>query len=381
MRYLLITTTVCCLATGTLRGEDIYSTMQHPPAKRLFANLLPLYQNWSLKDSSDISEITVPVFVHYQLNRNLGLSFRGSHASAEGDHVQTLSGLTDTQLDINYRPQNYNFVFHLGFSLPSGQRELTEEEFETSILVSNNIFNFRRPNFGQGLNVTAGVSWAQSLSDNVVLGLGVSYHLKGKFRPLRDLPDDYTSGDEILLTGGFDLRLNNTTTFSSDLILTFFGTDKLGTDGVFAPGNRLVLNAQFRKYFGFNEFWLFTRYRTRTKNERAVVTGGALLTEEERTFPNQLEVRSHFRKRFNDNFYARLLLEGRFYQEAPAFQSFEQSLISAGVNLVGFGVAPEFRLSENLTLPVVLKYFTGSFGEGPDISGLEVNSGVILELR
>lgn len=326
------------------------------------------YQSWSLKDTVDVSEITIPLSFYYPVNRNFSVTLRGNGASASGDNLESVGGMTDTQLGFSYLLENANLVFNLGFNLPTGKKKLSIEEFTTSGLISNNVFNFNTPNFGQGLNVNAGFTWAIPAGDAFVFGLGASYQYKGSFKPLEALAEDYSPGDEILVTGGFDARVGSTATFSTDAIFTLFGTDKIGDAEVFSPGNRVVLNAQFRNYFGFNEFWLFARFRSRAKNEQAAILGQALVKETENSNPKQFEVMSHYRLRLNPNIYLRILAEGRFYEKT--------ALDFSGVNLFGGGLAPEFTISRSVTVPVVFKFFTGSFKDGPSLTGLEIGAGL-----
>jgi hypothetical protein len=332
------------------------------------ARLMLNYQSWSLQDSVDFSEITIPLSIYYPINRSLSVTLRGNGASASGDNLESIGGITDTQLGFAYLIENANLVFNLGFNLPTGKKKLSFDEFTTSGLISNNIFNLSTPNFGQGLNISAGFTWAIPAGERFVFGLGASYQYKGSFKPLEALVEDYSPGDEILLTGGFDARLGGAAAFSADAIFTLFGTDKIGGDEVFAPGNRLVLNAQFRRYFGFNDFWLFGRVRSRAKNEQAIILGQALVKETENSNPTQIEVMSHYRLRLNPNIYLRILAEGRFYEKTAADFS--------GVNLFGGGLAPEFTVSRSVTIPLVFKFLTGSFKDGPGLTGLELGAGL-----
>ncbi|NIR49923.1 hypothetical protein GWO43_15555 [candidate division KSB1 bacterium] len=371
MKRLSIIILSLILMTGQALSQNIIE-------QESLLRMMPVYQSWMLDDADDFSEVTVPLSIYYPVNRNFSVTLRGNQASATGDNMETISGLTDTQLNLSYYLEPANVVLDLGLNLPSGQTKLDTSEFRTSTVISNNIFDMRTPNFGQGLNVSAGFTWAVPISEALVFGLGASYQLKGNFTPRNDFVEHYKPGDEILVTGGFDARLSPTTTLSADVIFTTFATDKLGEADIFAPGNRIVINAQFRKYFNFNEFWLFARYRSRDKNELAIFLGEPLFTESERTFPNQLEIMSHYRMRFSPTITTRLLFEARFYQEAPGFESFQTTLTSAGINLFGFGIAPEFALNRSLNLPIVLKYFLGSFDEGPNLTGLEIGSGLTL---
>ncbi len=67
---------------------------------------------------------------------------------------------------------------------------------------------------------------------NIVLGLSASYQFKGEFEPVEEI-ENYKPGNELLLTGGIDVRVNETANFSSDIVFTVYGTDKLSGEKVF----------------------------------------------------------------------------------------------------------------------------------------------------
>jgi len=332
-----------------------------------FVRIMPLYQRWMIAGDNAFSEFSIPVLVYFPVQRHWSLSLSGSQATAKGDNLANLSGLTDTQLGLNYHIESTNLLLNLGLNFPSGKGELSLPQLETSALFSSNIYQFQVPNFGQGLNISPGATWALPVRDNLVLGIGASYQYKGKFTPLTNSGLDYDPGDEILLTGGFDLRLGPTTTLTGDLIFTLYGTDKINGREIFGAGNKLVANLQFRKYLGFDEIWLFARYRSRAKND--LVVGGALVPEKEKTNPDQVELIGQYRRRFSRRFSASFFAEGRFYQDTSAFD---------GVNLFGAGLAPAIALSSNFQLLAQFKYQTGRFAEGASVSGLEAGLGTVV---
>lgn len=361
-------------------GLAANSNGQDNDAQKAIISTKLVYQNWSPKAFDDFNEFSLPFYLYYPVGDQFSVTLRGYQASVTGDNaVAGLSGLTDTQLGLSYFLNKANLVLNLGINAPTGKNKLTVEEFQTSTLISNNLYNMQVANFGQGLNVSAGLAWAIPATESLVLGLGAAYQFKGNYKPIAGFVEDYAPGDEILATAGFELQLGETASISSDAVLTFFATDKLGGEEIFSAGNRIVMNAQFKKFFNFSELRLQARYRTRAKNEIAVA-GGGLATEAEKTFPTQLEVMGRYRWRLSETFYAGLLAEGRLYQEAPGFVSFETTPASAGANLIGLGLAPEWIVSDQVRIPVFFKYFSGSFDKGSDISGFEIGAEFLFSL-
>jgi len=362
--------------TGAVLAQDAYIINQ-----QRFVKIAPAYQRWSVEGDNQFSEFSIPIQIYFPFSRNWSVTLLGNQASAKGEALldssstirgqalPKLSGLADTQLSVRYFLETMNLALDLGLNLPSGKSELELQEFRTSAELSANIFDFQVPNFGQGFNVSPGLTWAVPVRDNLVFGLGASFQYKGSFKPVAGLIDDFDPGDEVLFTGGLDLRLNETTTLSSDLIFTLYGTDKIGDTEIFAAGNKLVANAQFRKYFDFNELWLFVRYRRSAKNELARV-GVGLIPEAKKTTPDQIEIMGHYQARFTRRFSMRFLAEGRIYQDTPAFE---------GVKLFGGGLTPIFLASANFQLLGHFKFLTGSFDGGDKLSGLEIGVGMIAK--
>ena len=334
-----------------------------------YIRIMPIYQRWTEGNGNRFAQFSVPIYVRLALGRNLAVAMRGGQAMASGDNLQKLSGLTDTQLSCNYSMAN--FIFTLGLNLPSGKRALTYDEFLTTSLLSLNHYNFQVPNYGQGFNVSPAFTWALPVSEKFAVGLGASYQYKGRFKPLA-LIDNYDPGDEVLLTGGLDWRAGETAKLSIDLIFTLYGTDKIDASAVFAAGNRVVTHAQFRQNFAHDELWLFARYLRRGKNSLAV--GGALLPEDKKSAPDQIEIIGHYSHRFNRRAAAGFLAEARYFTKPPAADIFT----SAGITIIGLGVAPEFSPSPRFKILTRFKHLFGSSRGGQNISGLEAGLGMGL---
>jgi hypothetical protein len=332
-----------------------------------YFRLMPFYQHWTQGKGNQFAQFSVPLFVQLKLGRSMNVALRGSQAITSGDNLQKLRGLTDTQLAFNYGLAN--FIFNLGFNFPSGKRSLTYNEFLTTSLLSLNHYNFLIPNYGQGFNVSPAVTWAVPVGENLSCGLGVSYQYKGKFKPLAFV-DDYDPGDEVLLTGGLDWRAGETAKLSFDLIFTFYGTDKIKTNKVFAAGNRIVTHVQFRQNFAHDELLLFARYLSRGKNSLAV--GGALLPESAKSAPDQIEMIGLYSRRFNPRVVVGFLAEGRHFTTPAAADLYS----SAGISIAGLGLTPEFVLSPIFRLPARFKYLFGQTKSGKKLSGVEIGIGM-----
>lgn len=378
MKYVLVLWVVC-FSVMELHAQ-VSAQGQVRPSVSL--SIMPTFQHWN--DNGDIyQEMSIPVGIFVRFNRKLSVHLASNRASASGKNLENLTGFTDTQVGVNYqlRAWKASLVLSLGLNLPSGKKELTDDELGTSFVFSRPFFRFQVPNFGQGLSVSPGLTLAIPLGEHFVLGLGGTYRIRRPYKPLikplADLADprlgfegDYKPGNELLVTGGVDVFFNKITSFSVDVIYTRYRPDVIGKDDIFGSGDRLVFNAQFRKYFGFTELWLFARYGNKAKNETLNIVM-TLEQEELKSIPDQFEFRGHLRLRYNRKIYIRLLVESRIFEKLPLDK---KTSFTDYIRLFGFGVAPQVVLSRKVSIPLRLKFFRGTF------TGYEAAVGLAIRL-
>jgi len=351
---------VLLLLFNMARADDIFIISHNR-----FVNFFPLMQSWFDNYGTIFTEVSLPVSAYVPVNSSLGINFRANQATVTGEDITQLSGFTDSQIGFSYYLQSLGAVFNLGLNIPSGKKELTIEEYSTSYLMSFNHFNLQSPNFGQGLNVSPGLNWAYQLSDRFVIGLAASYQYKGDFKPVDFMPDAYKPGDEIILSAGFDLNLNETSTISTDFIYTNYSSDKIEGEEVFASGDKFVGFIQYQKYLGFNYLSFLVRYRSKAKNSIPVL--GKLVQEVEKSSPNQYELYGNYGMRINNKTYLTYTGEIRFYDETRAY---------LGVYLLGAGLLPEYRLSPATTLKARIKILRGAYTNGQTLTSYEGGVGV-----
>ncbi|MGP8328760.1 MAG: hypothetical protein ACT6FF_00365 [Methanosarcinaceae archaeon] len=356
--YLLI---LFFLLITRLAANDAYIIGQKATLK-----IVPVYQNWAISDSLKILEKTVPIHLYLPISRNSSLYLRGCRMSVEGD-VTSLSGTTAMQMAFSHYFEAIHLVVNLGLNYPVGKKALTAGEFKTSSIISQNHLNFKVPNLGQGTNYSAGLSWALPLGERFVLGLGGSYQLRGQFKPIENMLADYVPGNEILLTGGFDVRLGETTTFTTDMSLVNYAADIIGSDTVFVSGNTLIINCRWRSHFKYNSVLLLGRFSSKEKNKLPL--GGIIREELEKTTPDRFEFSAIYRMRFNRHFYTGFHTAGRFYQATS---------VSQQISIFGIGLAPEIILSPGFKIPVRLYYQYGKYKNNAKITGLELEMGMVI---
>ena len=337
--------------------------MIHP---KRFVRILPLFQTWSDADNNTFYEFSTPVYAYLPLSDQTSVSLFSSQATAGGDNLTDLGGITDTQIHLTHYLKSSSIILNAAVNLPTGKKELSIDEFTTSYLLSLNMYDFQIPNFGQGLNLTAGASWALPLSEKTAFGLGFSYTHRGGFKPFENMTGMYDPGNEILLTGGFDFRMNPRTTLAADLVYTLYGEDQLDDEEVYASGNKIAVNIQMRMHIEYNELWIMARYRSKAKNEIAVA--GNFVDEAEKTIPDQFDIRGRYRVQWQPSFSTAFLAEGRFLQEAALLER---------TTLFCIGAEPRWTLPSGLSPSLLLKLVLGSIGNDT-LTGLEIGGGLTV---
>ncbi|NIW79317.1 MAG: hypothetical protein GWN16_07585 [Calditrichae bacterium] len=328
--------------------------------------VFPLNQSWSIEDSIGISreirELSTQVFFSYPVVDRLNLAFNGARVSTGGDS-KSISGFTDVQISANYFLTSFDLVLSLGVNLPSGESQLSEPDFQTSLLLSDPIFRFQVPNMGQGWRVSPGVSWAKKINDRLAVGIGAAYQAISEYKFRKEITETYDPGDEWAVAGGFDMRLSRATLMSCDLLFTFYGTDKLENVVVIEAGNKMVLKIGFLKYFDRDKMELLARYRNRTKNT-------VIATETDMKFlPNEVELKGQYYRFLSQQVGINFIAEARIYE------SLANARFSDGP-IWGLGILPAFDINSNVSIPLRLKYLWGNFKDDYTVSGIEAGAGV-----
>lgn len=343
-----------------IAAEDAFIISQ-----QRYVHISPIFQSWAADQGETISEFSTLAMVYFPLNDRMGMSVMSSQAMVSSDISTKLSGLTDTQVNMNYYSEKISTLVSLGVNLPTGKKMLTANQFTTSYLISLKQYNFRVPNFGQGLNISPGLSWAYPVRETFVIGIGISYQYRGPFTPFESMTGQYDPGEEILITGGADLRISETATCAADIVYTSYGKDKLDGQETFQSGNKFITTVQLKINAGYNEFRLLGCYRTKDKNQIAIA--GGFLPDEQKTIPDQLDILGQYRFRWGQGHYTSLIGEMRFYNKTS---------IWGKTNILTLGVAPEFTLSPRVRMPVRLKYSIGNIDNGSKLSGIEIGLGL-----
>ena len=327
--------------------------------------LLNNVQLWDINESNNLYQISNQLQINYLPNRNTSININGSYAASE---VQTkkLSGLTDLQIQLSQKVKSINTVFEAGVSLPSGKASLTNSEFASTILLSRNIFGFRNPVLGQGTNIFLGATWANEVSDNFIIGAGLSYQLRGEYQPYEKQDAKYKPSNELLISAGVDYRIDKAKTLSADIVGIFFNEDKVDGDVVFTAGNRFIYSLGYRQYFSNNVLRINARYRYSAEDELQKLTA---ITNEKFT-SNYFMVAFSFYHSVSPLVSIQYNLEAKFFEETLKLYS--------GYSSFSPGVIFFFEVTNEFEIPLHVKYILGS-KEGSTINGIDTGIGINLK--
>jgi hypothetical protein len=347
------------LITGNIFSQNIYSEQ---PVFSIA--ILPDYENWRLNDSTSFAEFTSVLSAGVNPLENTSVGLIARYASVTGD-LNSLSGVSDMQFIVKQRLPDQNLIFEGGLNIPSGKTKLKPDEFLTSRIISQELFSLRTPNFGQGLNAFLGVTWLHPLSDVVVIGMGISYQVKSEYQPRSNPPVKYTPSNEISVTAGLDIKMSETQTITGDVTGIFYGSDKVDGKEIFSSGNRIIANAMYRQFFGFNFLSLYLLYRNVALDK---LKGAYALLENDKITPNQAYLGVSFNQRFNSSFSLGYGLFTSIYESTAGYFS--------GYTLYGVNLSPQFTLSSSVSVPVQLKYALGSAKNKTDLTNYEISAGI-----
>jgi hypothetical protein len=313
-------------------------------------SVFPTIQRYTDSDQT-LTVASLPVEVFMSLGRTLALRLQTSSAVARGEETASLGGLGDILANISYSRSigEGRLSLATGTNLPSGKHRLTLEEFDTSILLSRNFYNFRVPNLGQGFKVSSGMIVVYPVHENLVIGGGSSYLYKKGFKPLHGRDESYYPGNELLLTAGLDYRFNRTSSLSADLSYTRYGSDRWEKQ-LFKAGATTVVRLQFLQYMRFDELRITAHYRSRRKSEIPLQMDEHVLRQQ--LLSNQGELRGFYRLRLRQGMSIGSLVRMRFFGE---------TVDHSRKYLADFGLLPQLDVSEKLTISSRIVGTVGSF--------------------
>ncbi len=331
---------------------------------RLTFTSTPCLQQWQRDGAQWISETSIPMNLLLNLSSAWQISVAMDRASVAAANHTGFTGFSDTQLAARYCLQDQNMSFKLGVNLPYGKKEYTYEELETCLLLSQSLFAFKNPNLGQGWIVAPSLLWAKSVSDYIVLGVGLSCQYKGAYYPVYHM-EAYDPGEEVACTMGADIRLSDKAWLNADVLYTYSRKDKIGDQTVFAGGSRIAVHSRMVCYLGFNQLTLWCSYRAREKNQ--IIIGNRSFSQRDMIHPDHFSASAQYTARLAQPCKAFMMISYDHYAKTSELYS--------NTDLLGAGLGGAMQLSKSLSLLGRVIYRTCRLQDNARVTGVDGSAG------
>ncbi len=303
------------------------------------------YESWKAGEDR-ISQFSIPISYLYPRGERMLFYAMTSPAFNKFDTGidYSLDGLSDIKFGGHVLSANERWLFTFGLNLPTGKHMLTVNEYPVASVLSMEALNFRVPSLGQGFDIQGGVSTGME-KGSMTLGGGVSYLLKGAFKPFDGFDSAYNPGDEVTFTLGM-----NRGWLYADLLYSIYLDDTWGGERVFRSGQRLLL--QLLGVFQKDPWDLVVLVRERMKGRNMTGSGSVYETEKKNSNMNQFEIQGAAYRGEAASFRWKGILDIKLYSN--------NDYGSGGATLFGPGIGGQRRLSNGIVLDLDIRYYLGT---------------------
>lgn len=331
--------------TGTNAANAL--TSQERPVR---IRLQPTYQRFE-DEGRTLTQWSAPIVAVVPFRERWQVSIQGSGASATGDNLTTLSGLSDVRTALSYTwpVGEGSLIASASVSAPIGKEELTQSEFNVARLLSRNFYPFRVPSLGQGLGAGTGVTWAVPVTESMVVGIGGLFRYHGSYSPAANQEEEYDPGEEGRLTGGIDFQLSSISVLSVNTSYFLYGTDTVGGADRFDAGNQFSVRLQYLREVEQRTIQVVGRYRQQEKSTLPIRTGA---DQERQVLPSQGMLRGQYSAPLSERVYLRVSAAGHWYGETTAFESKRLVTLGGGIGI---------EVQDGLEVFPRAEYTTGTF--------------------
>ncbi|MCK4632967.1 MAG: hypothetical protein KAT79_06820 [candidate division Zixibacteria bacterium] len=204
-----------------------------------------VYTHWTV--THDDLELTInqshmPLTGFVPLKDNLELQFYVANSSSSlefGDYDISVSGLSDTRLQISQSLSDDQIVISGGMNLPTGKKKLGySDEWAVIELLAQDFLDVPSRKYGEGLGLSALVGIARDIG-GMQVGGGISFQFNGKYEPYEEA-GNYDPGDMIGINAGGELQ-RGPIKWSANLAYTMFTADKLEDKKTLKQGSQLAV--------------------------------------------------------------------------------------------------------------------------------------------
>ena len=158
------------------------------------------YESWTWEEET-LTELATDAHVRWHLSQAFSLGISAGYLDLQSDEVPDLSGLTDMQARLTFRPTE-NLALGLNLTAPTGKRNLSENEGHTERRLTNRLLALQTHRLGSGGGVDLNAAYSHRLG-GATLGLGAGVFYKGAFEPQEDF-GQYQPGTQFTVAAGLE---------------------------------------------------------------------------------------------------------------------------------------------------------------------------------
>jgi hypothetical protein len=336
------------------------------------------FTSWKIERDSTESKLTqfwTPVSGFVPLADNLEGRFWIATANNKlevGNAEASMFGLGDLRMQVSQSLAEDFIVAAVGVNLPTGKKSLTidttgVDERQIMEALSQSYLDVPMRRYGEGFGFSAMLGAANSYGD-LSIGGGARYEFIGKYDPYENLKE-YDPGDMFSLYAGGDLKKDNSF-WSLNFTFVTFLADKLSGNKAFKQGDQFDVQLTGRMGPSNRNLRVVVDYLIRGRNTVYEVASGDLI-EQLKLYGNEFLVAADYVFMWPSKWYVSPSASFKLIaaNEAP--------IPLGDSNLLGFGGAVGRQLSEQVTLELGLRYYTGSADDGNlDLTGFQLQGGL-----
>jgi hypothetical protein len=214
-------------------------------------------------EKSTISQFAIPIAfampISERFSFDVATAFASATFDADGGEKSTISGLTDTQLRLNFTLPGDAILITAGINLPTGQYKVEENKIAPAGQIGNDFLAFPVSSFGNGFGGTGGVAFAKPLG-TWNLGVGASFRKSFEFDAFESgsTTVTFTPATEFRVRAGLDREITGGRLILG-AVFSEFGEDKCegcagGTTA--ATGARIIGQAAIDKDLGGKQLYV-----------------------------------------------------------------------------------------------------------------------------
>ena len=333
-----------------------------------------LYNNWEKEyagDKNEMGESVLGFRAHHIVNPRLVFNLSGTFTAASFSDSDpengdiSLSSLNDTRLKGTYYLSDRIAAVSVTVNLPTGKKELTEEEYIVAAGVADNSRKFVVRRFGQGLDIGGELMWLPK-HENLEFQLGGGYLFHGDYQVLVADEAKYKYGNELYMKAGIEVR-SRPVGYRGTIILKTYTKDEYDSRPVFQSGNTLLLGGRVsytERLHGAAGFNVSIRGKAKIRE-----SGEGGMTEEPlKSGRNDLL------------FYAggsvpvaqklRVLARAEYKSITANDHEDDSVRFRPSANYIGLGSGFGYQFSPGLSGSAVATYYTGKVDENNDLTGI-----------